>query len=150
MHILQSLVPSVFTIQQDDFNKEIEDLPIRPNGIPVADSVESTDIPRLVAAVLHAKDNGTQARVVATSKISEKKSKELRERLSTAVRGQAIVVVEGWLLYQNLEIRKIADVKLFLRTSKLAAKRRRMNRPGYGDPGTSDFWRTEEYFEECV
>lgn len=81
---------------------------------------------------------------------SENKKLEARERLRAAVRGRDVVLVEGWLLYQNPEIRKLADIRLFLRTSKVAAKHRRMKRPRYGDPDMKDFWCTEEYFEDCV
>ena len=63
---------------------------------------------------------------------------------------RGVGIVDGFLLYHSPEIRHELDVKLFLRLSKSSALRRRMGRSGYGDPETKDFWRTEEYFEECV
>ncbi|MCJ1317024.1 ribosylnicotinamide kinase [Xylographa vitiligo] len=165
MHILHTVLHPVFTIQQDDFNKEFADLPVRPNGLLDADAVESTDIPRFKAAVLHAQRTGrlppgftswqdpaqvAVERALAVGRISEAQRKAAAAALDAARRGREVAVIEGWLLYQDEEIRRMADVKLFLRTSKAAAKYRRMTRPGYGDPDTKDFWRTEEYFEECV
>ena len=61
-------------------------------------------------------------------------------------------IVDGFLLY--LQPSRVHDTplsfKLFIRISKLTALARRMARPGYGDPNSKDFWRTPEYFEECV
>ncbi|MCJ1398069.1 ribosylnicotinamide kinase [Xylographa trunciseda] len=165
MHILRTVLSPAFTIQQDDFNKEFADLPVRPNGSLDADAVESTDIPRFKAAVLHAKRTGEMPpgfsswqdpeqvafeQEIAVGRVSESQRQAAKQTVDEARVGREIAVIEGWLLYQDEEIRRMADVKLFLRTSKAAAKYRRMTRPGYGDPETKDFWRTEEYFEECV
>ena len=82
--------------------------------------------------------------------IGASKMEEARERVATVRKGRAVGIVEGYLLYQDQEIRGIVDVKLFLRTSQAEGKVRRMRRPGYGDPETKDFWRMEGYYEECV
>ncbi|MCJ1289616.1 ribosylnicotinamide kinase [Xylographa carneopallida] len=165
-HILQTVLRPLFTIHQDDFNKSFADLPVRPNGRLDADAVESTDIPRFKAAVRHAQRTGghmppgfaswqdpaqvAAERALAVGRVSESARRAATVRLDAARRGSGVAIIEGWLLYQDAEIRRLADVRLFLRTSKAAAKYRRMTRPGYGDPDTTDFWRTEEYFEECV
>ncbi|MCJ1391884.1 ribosylnicotinamide kinase [Xylographa bjoerkii] len=165
MRLLQTVLAPAFTLQQDDFNKDFAALPVRPNGLLDADAVDSTDIPRFKSAVLHATRTGEMLpgfaswqdpeqvaleRAIAVGRVSDRKRQAAKAALDAARRGREVAIIEGWLLYQDEEIRRMADVKLFLRTSKAAAKYRRMTRPGYGDPETKDFWRTEEYFEECV
>lgn len=62
-----------------------------------------------------------------------------------------IIILEGFLLYHRVDILQRLDCALFLRLSKSEAKRRRMSRPGYGaEAQGGEFWKTEEYFEECV
>ncbi|MCJ1286447.1 ribosylnicotinamide kinase [Xylographa opegraphella] len=165
-HILHTVLhPLLFTLQQDDFNKPINQLPTQPNGLPDADALASTDIPRFKSAVLHAQRTGrlppgftswqdpaqlAMERALAVGHVSEARRAAATAALDAARRGREVALLEGWLLFQDEDIRRMADVKLFLRTSKAAARHRRMTRPGYGDPDTKDFWRTEEYFEECV
>ena len=91
-----------------------------------------------------------EARRTALARVSSSARDAARKRMQHALRGRGVGIVEGFLLYQDEQIRRLAEIKLFLRTSKVAAKARRMRRPGYGDPETKDFWRTEAYFEECV
>ncbi|MCJ1432721.1 ribosylnicotinamide kinase [Xylographa pallens] len=165
MHLLHTVLHPTFTIQQDDFNKPIADLPLQPSGLPDADAVDSTDIPRFTAAVRHAQRTGhlppgftswqdpaqvALERALAVGRVPAARLAAAHAALDAARRGRAVAVIEGWLLFQDAEIRRLADVRLFLRTAKAAAKQRRMTRPGYGDPATTDFWRTEAYFEECV
>ena len=89
-------------------------------------------------------------RAVAVGRVPAAQLAAAAAALDAARRGRDVALIEGWLLFQDAEIRGMADVKLFLRTAKAAARERRMTRPGYGDPHTTDFWRTEAYFEECV
>jgi nicotinamide/nicotinate riboside kinase len=80
-----------------------------------------------------------------------------------------IVILDGFLLYHSPLLRELCDLKILLRLSKAEAKRRRGLKPGYWNNrspsdkdgmgnlvglgpefGKVDFWRLEEYFEECV
>ncbi|MCJ1251092.1 ribosylnicotinamide kinase [Trapelia coarctata] len=154
-----------FLLQLDDFCKEEEDLPVRPNGLPDADAVDSVDFPAFKSALLHCKHTGelpadfkswqdpedvAEAKRRAVVAIGETKMQEARKRLNMLGMERDVGIVEGFLLYQDRVIREMLDVKLFLRTSEGVAKARQMKRPGYGDPNTKDFWRMDGYFEECV
>ena len=62
-----------------------------------------------------------------------------------------LVLVDGFLRYHDTDVRREMDTMLFLRGSKEVVLRRRMGRPGYGaEAKQGEFWRTKEYFEECV
>lgn len=62
-----------------------------------------------------------------------------------------LVILEGFLLYHDPEIRKRLDLMLFLRLSKATAKARRLAKPGWGKDATPDmYWATEPYFEASV
>jgi uridine kinase len=83
--------------------------------------------------------------------------------------GVRLVILDGFLLYHDSTIRELCDLKILLRLSKSEAKKRRGVKKGYwgnrspedkdgmgdlvglGDRfGVVDFWRREDYFEECV
>ena len=91
-----------------------------------------------------------EAKRKAVAMIETSKMTEARKRVAAVRKGRAVAIVEGFLLYQDPELREMMDVKLFLRTSQAEGKARRMRRPGYEDPNTRDFWRMEGYYEECV
>jgi nicotinamide/nicotinate riboside kinase len=62
-----------------------------------------------------------------------------------------LVILEGFLLYHDPEIRKRLDLMLFLRLSKATAKARRLAKPGWGkDAKPNMYWATEPYFEASV
>jgi len=62
-----------------------------------------------------------------------------------------LVILDGFVLYHDREIRRRLDVMLFLRLSKATAKTRRLARPAYvNDVKTGKYWSTAEYFEASV
>lgn len=62
-----------------------------------------------------------------------------------------LVILEGFLLFHNLEIGKRLDLKFLCRLSHDVAKRRRFNRQGYGlEAKPGELWKTEDYFEKMV
>jgi len=155
----------VSILQLDDFCKEVSLLPRQPNGLPDADAVASVDMAAFKAALIHFKETGrlpngstswqdphelAEAKRKAVAMIDSEMMREAQQSLRSTGVNKSIGIVEGFLLYHDEYIRSITDIKLFLRTSKAVAKNRRMCRPGYGDPDTKDFWRTEGYFEQCV
>ena len=66
--------------------------------------------------------------------------------------GRPIGITDRFLVYQDLTIRDLLDIKVFLRTSKEESRTRRFERPDYkgSEMGGEFFWRTEDYFEMFV
>ncbi|MCJ1308810.1 ribosylnicotinamide kinase [Agyrium rufum] len=165
LYLLKEILQPVFALQLDDFCKEFEDLPHRPNGGLDADAVESIHFPAFIQTLKHCKENGhmpsdhSSWQDPAAVRAEHKKAlasvpggmvEEFREKVASAGAGFRIGIVDGFLLFQSTEVRELLDVKMLLRVSKATALDRRMKRPGYGDPKSADFWRTPEYFHECV
>ena len=167
LHILAVILNPIFVIQLDDFCKDIDQLPLQPNGVPDADSRDSVDFPAFIASLKVCRETGR----LPDTHSSWQKPADLvaaREKALAAIpaedlaywKGQVngwspehrrpVGIVDGFLLYHLPDIRDLLDVKFLLRVSKAEALRRRMQRPGYGDPNNKDFWRTERYFEDCV
>ena len=66
-------------------------------------------------------------------------------------RAPRLVILDGFLLYHDPEIRQRLDLMLFLRLSKATAKARRLAKPGWGKDAKPDmYWATERYFEASV
>ena len=165
LYLLTALLSPLFVLQLDDFCKE--DIPLGPHGTLDADCPDAIDFPAFMEALKSCKSTGKMP-VGFQSWQDEGDIQRAREMAMASVRGEvieemrkvweqidrkgkmAIGIVDGFLLYHSTDIRKNLDIKLFLRVSKAAAFKRRMSRPGYGDPDNSDFWRAPVYFEECV
>ena len=163
MYLLEHLLSTAFTLQQDEFQNE--DLPLQANGTPDAERVDSVDMVAFERAVRISKETGAMpagfkswqdpkdieaARQKAIDALSESEKTAIRKRLLTAIGPHKVGIMEGLLLYQDSSLLACADIRLFLRTRKATAKARRLSRPGYGDPNTKDFWRTDAYFDDAV
>jgi nicotinamide/nicotinate riboside kinase len=62
-----------------------------------------------------------------------------------------IVILDGFLLFHDAEIRKRLDMMFFFGLSHDVTKERRFSRQGYGVEAKPDeFWKTEDYFEKMV
>jgi nicotinamide/nicotinate riboside kinase len=62
-----------------------------------------------------------------------------------------LVILEGFLVYHDPEIRKRLDMMLFLRLSKATARARRLAKPGWGkDAKPAMYWASEPFFEASV
>ena len=168
-HLLSHVFPSITLILHgDDFCREIEDLPV-VDGVPDADGPDGVDFIRMAHVLDYVKANvgktppdfkSWQADVfpgqkeIALRLVTPSLIAELRQRVETSGIGFenfSIVVVEGMMLYNIVEVQKRIDIRLFLRLSHKTAKYRRMNRQGYGsDAKPGEFWKTEDYFEKMV
>ena len=151
-----------------------------PLDCPDSDSVSAYDFPRLYTTLDSIKDTGAlpptysswyQTNIqslpageqAATRKIGPESLGRHRELLAEHIGITApelnptntslpkLVILDGFLLFQDPAIRSRLDRKLFLRTSKATAKTRRLSKPGWGPDANPDmYWATEAYFDASV
>jgi nicotinamide/nicotinate riboside kinase len=146
--LLRSIFPKLILLHEDDFYRPEEELPLR-SGLRDWDCAAAIDIPAFVKALRFIKSEGRlpddlvskeDQNAVGESGVSDQRVEELREEIgkwwterdleSKIVR---IVVVDGFLLFGEsvAEIRELFDIRIFLRATYQAAKRRREARTGY-------------------
>lgn len=129
----------------DDFYLTDAEIPVK-NGIQDWDCVESLNLPQLEQTLAYIKEHGKSPpdfvskedqNSVGEHGVSPTTIEEAKERIRKAV-DQAgwkrrICVVDGFLLFSEdmVGVRKLFDVKMFLRTSYSTAKKRREARSGY-------------------
>lgn len=139
------------------------------NGYLDCDGPDAVDFVHMAQVLDHMKSHGGvppedfkswQVEVFPAQEEKALKSvpRSLVEGLKSEVEGSRIdlsltklVVLDGFLLFHNLEIRARLDLMLFFRLRHDVAKERRMARQGYGSEAKADeFWKTEDYFEKMV
>jgi nicotinamide/nicotinate riboside kinase len=147
--LLRDIFPpsKLFILHLDDFYLTDTEIPIR-NGIQDWDCLASINLPQLRQALQHIKQHGTspswlESKEDQNSVGEHGVSQSVLEDLRGKVRGwfdgnekwdgKRMCVVDGFLLFSDEmeDIRKLFDVRLFLRTSYETAKRRREARSGY-------------------
>ena len=168
-YLLKHIFPNVtYILHADDFSKEFDELPTF-NGYLDAEGPDGTNFIRMAEVLDHMKQHdgippsdfkswqddvftGQEKKALRT--VPTRLLDELKlEVQQSGFDGQStrLVFVDGFLLYQNPEIRKRLDLLLFFRLSRGVAKKRRFTRPGYGpDAKPGEFWKTEDYFEKMV
>jgi nicotinamide/nicotinate riboside kinase len=145
--LLRDLFPphQLTVLHLDDFYHTDADIPVK-EGIQDWDCIESLNLPWLQSTLAYIKthaqsppdfvskedqnsvgEHGVDAQTVG--RLKESVGALLRESAWT----RKIVVVDGFLLFSEgmKNIRDMFDVRLFLRTSYVTAKRRREARSGY-------------------
>ncbi|KAH7122212.1 P-loop containing nucleoside triphosphate hydrolase protein [Dendryphion nanum] len=143
--LLRDIFPSTFILHLDDFYLTDADIPLK-DGIQDWDCVESLNLPLLHEALsyvkLHGKSppsleskedlNSVGPHGVAPADIDHWKQ-YIGRLLEEYAWDTPIAIVDGFLLFSEsmAAIRQLFDVKLFLRTSHTAAKKRRDARSGY-------------------
>ena len=148
---LVNIFPSSLLLHEDDFYRPEADLPLRA-GFKDWDCVAAIDIPLLLRALTHVKDNGTlpewldskeagnevgedDVRLETLEKWRERVEKWFEERRANGRdHGEKrLVVVDGFLLFGESvrEVRDALDIKILLRASFEKAKARREKRSGY-------------------
>lgn len=143
--LLRDIFPSTFILHLDDFYLTDADIPIR-DGIQDWDCVESLDIPGLHDALSYIKQHGKSPPTLESKEDQNSVGdhgvpladidawkQQVSQMLAEYPWDTPIAIVDGFLLFSEsmADIRKLFDVKLFLRTSYNTAKRRREARTGY-------------------
>lgn len=168
-YLLRQIFPDVaFLLHADDFCKEFEDIPT-VNGYLDCDGPDAVDFVRMVEVLDYMKEHdgippssfsSWQDDVFPSQeeKALQTVSQSLVHRLQTKVQQSGldlsstrIVLVDGFLLYQNPLIRSKLDIRLFFRLSYEVAKQRMCTRPGYGAGAKpNESWKAEDYFDKMV
>ena len=168
--ITADLLPNAILIHQDDFFKHDEEIPVNEKyGIQDWDSPDALDLELfnselevvkrtgMVASELIHNDNVDDTRKFE-SELSYEVLQRLRDRYSLGLsssssssnnNGRRIVIVDGFMLYNDPRIRSKFDLKLLIRAPYETLKRRRQARPGYKT--LDSYWVDPPYyFDEFV
>ena len=170
---LAYLLSSVFgpyfqhVLHGDDFCRDISVLPTF-NDYPDADGPDGIDSEKMIKTLDYLKvsegklpdefeswqaDVYPDEQLKALQTVPDINLKPLREKVSTQFKNLRfrLVIVEGFLLYHQPDIRSRLDGRLFVRLNHDEARYRRMNRPGHeSNAKEGEFWKTEDYFETMV
>jgi nicotinamide/nicotinate riboside kinase len=168
-YLLRHIFPKiVYILHADDFCKEFEDIPF-VNGYRDCDGPDAVDFERMCRALDHMSSHdglppddfeswqdevfpGQEEKALKTVPnhlIRDVKSEISRPGLDLGE--TKFVILDGFLLFHNPEVRKRLDLRMFFRLSHDVAKERRFSRQGYGIEAQPDeFWKTENYFETMV
>jgi nicotinamide/nicotinate riboside kinase len=168
-YLLKHIFPKVaYILHADDFCKEFDELPT-VNGYLDAEGPDGTNFIRMAEVLDYMKQHngipppdfkswqddvfpGQEEKALKT--VPTSLLEDLRIEVQNSgfdVQSERLVFVDGFLLYQNPEIRKRLDLRSFFRLSHKVAKERRFTRPGYGfEAKPGEFWKTEDYFEKMV
>jgi nicotinamide/nicotinate riboside kinase len=143
--LLRDILPSVFILHLDDFFKTDAEIPIK-DGLQDWDCVEALNLHDLRTTLEYIKTHGRSPPSLVSKEdqnsvgqhgVDEALIEKCRLRLRTLVEEHSwdkpIAIVDGFLLFSEsmADIRRLFDVKLFLRTSYQTAKTRREARSGY-------------------
>ncbi|MCJ1253864.1 ribosylnicotinamide kinase [Lignoscripta atroalba] len=157
----------VFIIRQEEFFVPQHLLIPSLNGELDADCGRAIDFVSLERVLNYVKREGKlppryrtwQAeeteRMKARKMVSQQLVNELRAQVSNCSElelGRPVVVIVGFLLYPDQDIRESLDVKLFLRASRQRARESRFKKTSYNGQnlGRESFWRTKDYFDRVV
>ena len=168
-YLLQGILPNVAHIlHADDFCKEFDQIPT-VNGYLDCDGPNAVDFEHMARVLDHMRSHDgippadfkswqdevfpgqeeKALKIVSMELIDNLKSKV--QKSGVDLQATKLVILDGFLLFQNPEIRKRLDLKLFFRLSHDVAKARRFSRQGYGaEAKPEEFWKTEDYFENMV
>lgn len=129
----------------DDFYLTDAEIPVK-DGVQDWDCLESLNLPQLHSTLAFIKEHGRSPpdfvskedqNSVGSHGVEEAVISRLREKIRDLIKQQGwnrkIAIVDGFLLFSNdmSEVRDLFDVKMFLRTSYVTAKKRREARSGY-------------------
>ncbi|KAF2624202.1 P-loop containing nucleoside triphosphate hydrolase protein [Macroventuria anomochaeta] len=147
--LLRDIFPpkQLSVVHLDDFYLTDAEIPVK-NGVQDWDCLESLDLPGLRSALQHIKQHGRSPGWLVSKEdqnsvgehgVSTRVTNELRRELEALLRAhpdwrdRRICIVDGFLLFSEemKDIRELFDVRVFLRTSYEATKKRREARSGY-------------------
>lgn len=164
--LLRQLLPKhTIFIHGDVFGRPFEEMPIR-QGFADCDSRQSVrtgDLKLAIKATL--RDGFTPATYQSFEALDKDLEAaedgidtELFRKLEHAISSvqsrfeyfETILVVDGFMLYHDADLRDMLDIKLLLRASRAESWRRRSNRYGPLSEAEKEFWQTKPYFDACV
>lgn len=167
-YILRGIFSNVtYIVHADDFFKEFDDIPT-VNGYLDCDGPDAVDIVHMAQVLEHMKSHdgmppedfkswqddvfpGQEEKALKTAPERLIESLKFEVERSEIDISTKLVLLDGFLLFHNPDIRKRLDLMLFFRLSHDVAKQRRFSRQGYGSEAKLDeFWKTEDYFEKVV
>jgi nicotinamide/nicotinate riboside kinase len=167
-YILQRIFPNItYVLHADDFCKKFDQSPV-VNGYLDCDGPDAVDFVRMAQVLDHIKSHegippedfkswqddvfpGQEEKALKTVHADLIETLKFEVERSGIDASTKLVLVDGFLLFHNAEIRKRLDLMLFFRLSHDVAKERRFSRQGYvPEAKPEDFWKTEDYFEKMV
>jgi nicotinamide/nicotinate riboside kinase len=169
-YLLKQIFPDVaYILHAGDICKEFDEIPT-VNGYLDCDGPDAIDYARMANILDHMRGHiglppedfkswqdevfpGQEEKSLLT--VPKEVVDNLRDQVFTEenlnLKSIKLVLVDGFLLYQNPAVRERHDVKLFFRLSHKIAKERRFTRQGYGSESNPDeFWKTENYVEKMA
>lgn len=159
--LTSTLIPGCTLIHEDDFYKHDNLVPIDANyGIQNWDSPEALDFPLFRKELDHIRSSGGEisAKLIHNNNvddlskfnISQDTLNHLRNKYNTLEdRGVKIVIVDGFMLFNDNEVRSKFDIKILIRSPYQQLKQRRAARNGYQT--LDSFWVDPPYyFDEFV
>lgn len=152
------MFPNSILIHEDDFYKHDEEVPVDPkHDIRNWDSPEALDFDLFQKELDSIKKTGKIANKLIHNgnvddlgkfKLIEKDFTTLTQKYQS-VDSVKLVIVDGFMIYNNPDISSKFDVKLFIRAPYEVLKKRRAARPGYQT--LDSFWVDPPYyFDEFV
>ena len=161
--LLRDIIPSTLVLHEDDFYRPEAELPLRA-GLKDWDCAAAVDTNGLVAVLEHVKREGRlpegfvskeDQNEAGESGISAENVEYLKSELESWMEenqlgGRSLVIVDGFLLFGRSvpEVSKQFDMRILLRTTFEAAKRRREARKGYVT--IEGFWEDPQGYVELV
>jgi nicotinamide/nicotinate riboside kinase len=147
---LRSILPNSTIVHQDDFYKPENQLPLDPKtGLANWDCPEAIDFQSLINTLHYVKEHGVfpegfdslEDKNPVGSKenstpIPQEVLDSLREKIMAEVANHQgittkFVILDGFILYVNEQLRETIDVKFFLTAPYQVLKERRESRKGY-------------------
>lgn len=146
-------------IHEDDFYKHDDEVPIDPKrNIANWDSPDALDFPLFRKELDHIHSTGDiKTELIHNNNVDDLKKfeispeivEQLKEKYSTIDSTFKIVLVDGFMLFNDPEVRSKLDIKILIRAPYTQLKQRRAARSGYQT--LDSFWVDPPYyFDEFV
>lgn len=153
------ILPNCILVHEDDFYKHDEEVPIDSKyGIRNWDSPEALDfdlfekeldIIKRTGNIAHDLIHNNNVDDITKFSLTEKDFKDFAQRYDSINPDIKLVIVDGFMIYNNPKIASKFDLKLFIRAPYEVLKRRRAARSGYQT--LDSFWIDPPYyFDEFV
>lgn len=153
------ILPNSILLHEDDFYKHDEEVPIDPKyGIRLWDDPQALDFDLFEKELDTIKKTGRISQELIHNnnvddlekfKISEEFLSQLKQQFHSLDPNMRIVIVDGFMIYNNPSIASKFDLKILIRAPYKVLKRRRAARPGYKT--LDSYWVDPPYyFDEFV
>ncbi|CDR46186.1 CYFA0S22e01024g1_1 [Cyberlindnera fabianii] len=160
--LIHSIAEGSYLFQQDDFFKDDNDIPIdEATGLQSWDCPEALNFDAFVQEVKHLKETGLadetlkNIRYVSDTKDQDLNSvapevlKQVKEMILPHLMGRKLIIVDGFMMFHDLSIIELFDIRIFIKASHDTLKQRRESRFGYQTQQT--FWVDPPgYFDKIV